>query len=414
MTTTELAPRPPATDTRRYTVISADTHAGGSHSAYREYLDPRYLEEFDAWRGRYKNPYADLGDERRFRNWDNEMRNGQQDEDGVVGEVIFPNTVPPFFPTFILFAPPPSAEDYERRLAGIRAHNRWLVDFCSQFPHRRAGIGQIFVNDLDDTLKDLEWIKAHDLRGGVLLPPAPPDAPWIKPYNHPDYDRLWAACQDLDLPVNIHGGVGAPAPAPLISSAMIMVSEIPFYSRRPLLHMLLSGVFERFPRLRVVLTEQGCGWVPELLFQLDMVMQGVRDNKALGELRFTDEQILPRSATEYFRQNVWIGGSAPTRWDTKAVTEVIGIDRFMWGSDFPHDEGTWPFTREHLRQIFSGWSEDDLRKILSENAAEFYGFDLDALAPEAARFGPSVSEIATPLEELPEGANEVLQRGLIM
>ena len=111
---------------QHYTIISSDTHAGGSHAQYREFLDKKYLDDFDAWRDRYKNPFKDLGDQRRYRNWDDEMRNGQQDADGVVGEVIFPNTVPPFFPTFVLFAPPPKAEDYEHRLAGIRAHNRWL------------------------------------------------------------------------------------------------------------------------------------------------------------------------------------------------------------------------------------------------------------------------------------------------
>ncbi|HEX5266078.1 MAG TPA: amidohydrolase, partial [Acidimicrobiales bacterium] len=132
-----------------YTIVTADSHAGGSHAAYREYLDPAYLEEFDAWRGRYKNPFKDLGDNRRLRNWDNEMRNGQQLEDGIVGEVIFPNTVPPFFPSFVLFAQPPRPEDYRHRLAGIRAHNRWLKDFCAEDPVRRAGIGLILPNDLD-------------------------------------------------------------------------------------------------------------------------------------------------------------------------------------------------------------------------------------------------------------------------
>ena len=133
----------------------------------------KYLDDFDAWRGKYKNPFKDLGDDRRYRNWDNEMRNGQQDADGVVGEVIFPNTVPPFFPGFVLFAPPPKPEDYEHRLAGIRTHNRWLEDFCDQFPERRAGIGQIFVNDIDDAIEDVKWIKEHNLRGGVLLPAGP-------------------------------------------------------------------------------------------------------------------------------------------------------------------------------------------------------------------------------------------------
>ena len=74
--------------TSKYTIISSDTHAGGSHAMYREFLDPEWRDEFDAWRGRYKNPFSDLGDQRRFRNWDDEMRNTQQDEDGVVGERV--------------------------------------------------------------------------------------------------------------------------------------------------------------------------------------------------------------------------------------------------------------------------------------------------------------------------------------
>ena len=139
-----------------YIIISADCHAGGSHTAYREYLDPAFHEDFDAWRGKYKNPYKDLGDNRRLRNWDNEMRNSQQEADGIVGEVVFPNTVPPFFPSFVLFAKPPTPEEYPHRRAGVHAHNRWLVDWCGEFPERRAGVGQIFLNDIDHAIEDMQ------------------------------------------------------------------------------------------------------------------------------------------------------------------------------------------------------------------------------------------------------------------
>jgi predicted TIM-barrel fold metal-dependent hydrolase len=398
-------------DDRRYTVISADTHAGGSHAMYREYLESKYHEEFDAWRAQYKNPFADLGDERRYRNWDDEMRNSQQDADGVVGEVIYPNTVPPFFPSFVLFAKPPTPEEYELRLAGIRAHNRWLADFCSRYPERRAGIGQIFLNDVDDAIEDVRWIKEHGLRGGILLPTIPPDVDWVKPLNHPDYDRLWAVCQDLEVPINCHGGTGSPSYARVPSSALIMLAEIPMYSRRPLLFLMLSGVFERFPRLRFVMTEQGCSWLPGMLQQLDMILENVRENQAVGELRFKPEHILPKSATEYVEQNVWFGISFPQRADVEvARSGIVSLDKFMWGSDYPHDEGTYPYTREALRQVFSDWPEEDLRKILGENAAELYDFDLDALAPLAAQLGPRVSEVATPLTELPPEPNEALLR----
>jgi predicted TIM-barrel fold metal-dependent hydrolase len=394
----------------RYTIISSDTHAGGSHAQYREFLEAKYLDDFDAWRAQYKNPFKDLGDQRRFRNWDNEMRNGQQDEDGVVGEVIFPNTVPPFFPGFVLFATPPTAEQYEHRLAGIRAHNRWLEDFCNQFPERRAGIGQIFVNDIDDAIEDVKWVKEHNLRGGVLLPPVPPDATWLKPLNHPAYDRLWAVCEDLEVPVNCHGGVGGPEYLRHPSSALIQIAELGHYSRRPLFFLMLSGVFERFPRLKFVMTEQGCSWVPSLLAQLDHQLAAVRKAGAIGELRFKEEHILPKSATEYFQQNVWMGISFPGPADARAAKEVLGIDKVMWGSDYPHDEGTHPFTRECIRQVFHDWDPADLQQILGDNAARMYDFDLDALKPAAEKFGPTHAEIATPLTEVPDNANEALRR----
>jgi predicted TIM-barrel fold metal-dependent hydrolase len=399
-----------ATTTQRYTIISADTHAGGSHAQYREYLDPKFLDEFDAWRGRYKNPYRDLKDtDLRIRNWDTARRWHDMEGDGIVGEVIFPNTIPPFFPSFVLFAPPPKPDDYDKRLAGIRAHNRWMADFVAETPKQRAGIGQIFLNDIDDAIADAKWIKEHGLRGGILLPNIPPDVKWIKPLNHPDYDPLWAVCQDLGIPVNSHGGTGSPEYAKVASSAVIMLNEVPFYSQRPFTNVLLGGVFERFPRLKFVMTEMGCAWIPPLLARMDSMLAGIRNKGAIGELRFSPETILPRSATEYFHQNCWVGVSQPTPPDA-AAREAIGTDRFMWGSDYPHDEGTYPYTREHLRQLFSATPESEMCDILSGNVARLYDFDLPALAPLANEFGPTVDEIATPLDKLPENPNEALIR----
>ena len=390
-----------ATDTdERYTIISADCHAGGSHAAYREYLDPRFHEDFDAWRGRYKNPYKDLGDNRRLRNWDNEMRNGQQEADGVAGEVVFPNTVPPFFPSFVLFAKPPTDEEYPHRRAGVHAHSRWLKDWCNEYPERRAGVGQIFLNDVDDAIEDVRWIKENGLRGGILLPNIAPDVKWVKPLYDPVYDPLWEVCQDLEVPVNVHSGTGNPDYGPYPTSMLLYINEVGFYTQRPLVQLMLSGVFERFPRLKLVITEAGCAWVPPLLERLDQTLASIRDTGSTGEIRYGAEHALPRSATEYFHQNVWMGVSQPGPADVEA-RHLIGADRWMWGSDYPHDEGTHPYTREHLRSRFSSLRPDELRRLLAGNAAVLYGFDLDALAPLAAKVGPTVSEVATPIDEVP-------------
>ena len=391
----------PATATDRYTIISADCHAGGSHAAYREYLDPKYVADFDAWRNKYKNPYKDLGDTRRLRNWDNEMRNGQQEEDGIAGEVVFPNTVPPFFPSFVLFAKPPTDEEYEHRHAGVQAHNRWLLDWCNEYPERRAGVGQIFLNDVDDAIADAKWIKENGLRGGILLPNIAPDVKWVKPLYDRCYDPLWEVLQDLEIPVNVHSGTGNPDYGKYPVSMLLYINEVLFYSQRPFVQMVMSGVFERFPRLKFVMTEAGCAWVPPLLERLDETIRGIRATGATGEIRYSDEHVLPRDATEYFHQNCWMGVSQPREADA-AARHQIGIDRFMWGSDYPHDEGTYPYTREHLRARFAGVPEDEMRKILAGNAARLYDFDLDKLAPLAEKIGPTVDEVNTPIDAIPD------------
>jgi len=390
-----------------YTVISADTHAGGSHAAYREYLDPAYREEFDAWRGKYKNPYKDLGDQRRLRNWDNDMRNTAQEGEGVVGEVVFPNTVPPFFPSFVLFAQPPQPEEYERRHAGVQAHNRWLKDWCDEFAPRRAGVGQIFLNDIDDAIADVKWIKENGLRGGILLPNLAPDVKWVRPLYDPEYDRLWEVCQDLDVPVNVHSGTGNPDYGKYGISMLLYINEVGFYTQRPLVQMILSGVFERFPRMNFILTEIGCAWIPPLLERLDYTMNQIRSTGETGEIKYGDGLVPPRSATEYFLQNCWVGVSGPGQADIDARHQV-GIDHFMWGSDYPHDEGTHPHTREHLRRRFHNLPREETEMMLAGNAARLYGFDLDALAPLAEKFGPTVSEIETP----PEGDEDEGLKGL--
>jgi predicted TIM-barrel fold metal-dependent hydrolase len=230
---------------------------------------------------------------------------------------------------------------------------------------------------------------------------------WVKPLYDPIYDPVWAVLEELEVPINVHGGTGVPDYGPYPVSMLLYINEVPFYSQRPLVQFILSGIFERFPRLRFVVTESGCAWVPGLLDRLDKVLARIRKTGATGEIRYGAEHVLPRSATEYFHQNVWMGVSQPGPADA-AAREKIGLDRFMWGSDYPHDEGTYPYTREHLRALFHDTDPAELRRLLAGNVAELYEFDLDALAPLAAEYGPTVDEIATPLTEMPENPNEAL------
>jgi len=385
----------------RYLIISADCHGGGSIDGYRDYLDAAWRDEFDAWREQYRNPFRDLQGGGRTRNWDSDRRIEELEADGIVGEVVFPNTVPPFFPTGALIARPPTEKNYARRLAGIRAHNRWLAEWCGQAPERRAGVAQIFLNDVDDAVADVQATKEAGLRGGILLPGVPDDTELL-PLYAPEYEPLWAACEELDVPINHHSGGGSPDYGKYPVAGVMWLVETQWFSHRALWHMIMGGVFERHPKLKFIVTEQGCSWIPGTLAMLDGFHRDISAGRA-GELKFGDDQVLSRTPSEYFAQNCYVGCSFPSPGEAAARFKV-GPDKFMWGSDYPHHEGTYPYTRESLRRTFSSTEPAELRPLLADNAAQVYDFDLDALAPIAARVGPTVDEVAVPLDEIPSDA----------
>jgi predicted TIM-barrel fold metal-dependent hydrolase len=398
-----------ATDDR-YTVISSDGHAGGQMPEYREYLEARYLPAFDEWATTYVNPWSDLRGKTAYRNWDSPARLRELEDDGVVAEVLFPNTIPPFFPSNSLLARPPTPDLAELRWAGLRAHNRWLADFCADAPGRRAGLAQIFLHDVDQAVAEVEWAREHGLFGGILLPGVPPDS-GLPPLYAPDYDPLWAACQDLGMPVNNHTGSAGPDHGAYLASRAVFMVELGWFSHRVFWHMALGGAFARFPGLTLVLTEQSAGWIPGVLDMLDHQFGRFQDPDT-AESRFGGELVaaVPEPPSHYWATNCYAGASffrpveVPLRYD-------IGVDRIMWGQDYPHTEGTYPYTTEALRNTFSGIDPGEVAAMVGGNAARVYGFDLDALDPVAARVGPSVTEVAVPLDRVPPDSRSVAFAG---
>tara|TARA_R110002072_G_scaffold1369_16_gene11459 strand:+ start:18887 stop:20098 length:1212 start_codon:yes stop_codon:yes gene_type:complete len=389
-----------------YLLITADTHAGGSHAQYREYLDPAYRDRFDEWRGGYKNPSQEHYAKKKLRNWDLEVRTDDQNSQGVVGEVVFPNTVPPFFRKSIVTAPPPKPEDYELTLAGIRAHNRWLKDFCAEDPDRRAGIGLILPNDLDEAVKDIQFIAEAGLRGGVLLPLIPPDCHWLKPLYDPAWDKVYAAIQDCDLVMNQHSGQGSPSYGEGMVAEALWISEVTFYCQAGYRHLIMSGVFERFPGLKYILTESGCAWAPAMLAQLDRIHMGIQAG-AIGELNYEGmEWVLKEPPSFYAKRNCWYGASFPSKADLAGIEE-IGVEKVLWGNDYPHYEGTFPYNLESLRLTFTDVPENYRRQLFGLNAAELYKFDLEKLMPLAQQFGPTPSQVNQPLakEDIPRDSS---------
>jgi predicted TIM-barrel fold metal-dependent hydrolase len=393
-------------DDDRYTVISADCHAGADLRDYKPYLESRYHDSFDDWADDYVNPFEDLSKPDADRNWDSDRRLGDLEADGIVAEVIYPNTVPPFFPGGNLTALVPSAADFELRLAGLRAHNRWLAEFCAAAPGRRAGIGQFLLNDVDEAVRDVHWIADNGLKG-VLLPGAPPGAP-IEPLHSRAYDPVWRACEERGVVINTHGGSSSPDYGEYPGSQLLWLMETTWFSHRPFWTLVLSGVFDRFPGLRMALAEQGSGWIPAALRAMDSHYSSMAGG-GIGELQSLDEMRLSHLPSEFWQTNCYVTASFMHPYDCERRA-MIGADRIMWGSDYPHLEGTFPFSLESLQRTFAGVEPTEAQAMLGGTAAALYGFDMAELAAPAAKCGPRVGDVAAGLEAVPEGARSLAFR----
>jgi predicted TIM-barrel fold metal-dependent hydrolase len=411
-----------------YVVISSDSHAGADLLDYKPYLESKWHDEFDAWAASYSNPWDfvdprldkpgfDFGETEILTgaaswhsalSWDSPRRLLHMDEDGVSAEVVFPNTAQPFLSgSAFAGTGPTDLADCERRWAGLRAHNRWLVDFCAQAPDRRAGIAQVMLQDVDDAVREVKRIKEMGLTGGILLPMDSP-ASGSLPLYVSDLEPLWQTCADLDVPIHKH----APAP-PAMPAAdragpgviAISFAENHFYNRRGVAHLIFSGVLERHPTLKVILTEGGANWIPEHLEQLDRIYRDGKDER--GFRRFLSPAVQPLSLTpsEYFHRNFYVGASLFLRSEARRRYE-IGVGNIMWGVDYPHSEGTFPYSREAISHTFADVPAQEVRAMLGGTAARVFGFDMGRLQRLADRIGPTVQDVRTPPEKLPSVPDE--------
>jgi predicted TIM-barrel fold metal-dependent hydrolase len=381
-----------STSSEKCVIISSDGHCGADILHYKAYLEKQYHDEFDAWAATYHDPWGDFDadrapDERMGLaafdstfNWESKSRLEFIESQGVAAE-----------------PPPRSESEYQHRFAGLRAHNRWLADFCSDAPGRRAGLAQLFLDDVEQAVAEVRWAKEAGLMG-ILLP----GDHTLKLVNlfYPEYDPIWAACAELELPILRHATIVSEisersGPA----SPWVGVFEGPFFYTRHISHLICSGVFERFPGLKFVLTEiPDASKIPSHLDELDAMYESAIGESPIGV--FTD--ILIRGAVEgltkppshYFQENCFLSNPFDFR-----TAYNSGVPNLMWGADLPHSEGTSPYTREALRLQFADMDRDDIYRLTCGSAAEVFGFDLKLLQTVADRVGPTIGELTTPLSE---------------
>lgn len=408
----------------RVVVISSDCHAGALPATYNEYMPKKYHEAANAWWLAYAREmyaragtffdqeavatYAEQAGEggarmRAFSDpdlklsdadilgmltdasspfaprrgeFDPAVRLRELDDDGIAGEVIFPQMAP-FGAGLMQYRYPVNSE---QSFAGCQAYNRWLADLCKANPKRHAGVALIDVEDIGASVQEIRAAKDMGLWGGVLLPTSTGAHPF---YHHPRYEPLWAVCEELDMPLQSHSG-WSPDYGDVPSATAMFISEVDMWAQRPFTALLWSGVFERYPKLKYVLTETGVGWVVEKLRVLGF--------KAENPIFSHFSKGLSLSPAEYFARNCYIGASFMAEHEGR-FRHAIGVDRLMWGSDYPHLEGTWPNTMQSINATFGKYPEDEIRAILGLNAVKAYGFDPDAMQAIADRIGPTVAAI---------------------
>lgn len=407
-------------------MISSDCHAGALPSMYEEYMDAKYHEASRVWwiqfaremmkragtffdqeaveayegkageSSRMSAPaekkkedeltdseFLDLlSDENsafapRRGEFDIDARIADLDGDGVAGEVIFPQMAP-FGAGLSQYRREVSKE---HNLAGIRAYNRWLADLCSANPERHAGVALINVDDVSVAVDEIREAKAMGLWGGVLLPTSTADNPY---YHDPCYEPLWAVCEELDMPLHSHSG-WSPDYGDADCATAMFISEVDKYAQRAFAPLVWSGAFERHPGLKFVFTEAGCQWILETLRVLEF--------KAADPIFKYFTKDLSLSPSEYFARQCYIGASFMRR-DEGEFRHEIGLDRLLYGTDYPHLEGTWPNTPAKLSQTFAGYPENEVRAILGLNALDVYAFDAEKLAPLVDRIGPKLGAIS--------------------
>jgi predicted TIM-barrel fold metal-dependent hydrolase len=393
----------------RYIVISADCHGGADLLEYRDYLDPRYREEFDGWASTYEAPYEDLKGEEGSRNWNSGRRLQELESDGIVGEVLFPNTDPPFSSTSSPGSQAAIADtdDFNRRWAGLKAYNRWLAEFCNQAEGRRTGVFQIMLHDIDEAVSEVHRAAGAGLRGGMLLPGAPPGSGLPPFYCHDYYGPLWRACSELGVPVNCHSGSAAPRTGDRPEDHVLLLLEMGWWDQRTLRHLVLGGVLEQNPGLRVVFTEEGTGWIPDQLQAMDNFFDSMHATAAQGELTHGAQVAggLSLRPSEYWERQCYVGASFMHPSEA-TIRDQIGIDKIMWGSDYPHVEASYPYSDEAIRLSYAGLPPGEVARMLGGNAAGVFGFDLGKLRPIADRVGPRRAQVTAGIDPatLPAGA----------
>jgi len=303
------------------------------------------------------------------------------DRDGMDAAIIYPSTALFFGPV----DPIKAFHNHEFVRDCQRAYNEWLSDFCSVAPKRLFGLAAVPLQNIEMAIAEAERAANKlGLKGVFIRPSAYIDE---LPFSHNVYDRFWAACQDMDIPIAVHPGVHIDTPGACRLFRLVRDSACvtdtnsnvdPIYGGSGLGQavgnavdmivtmgrLLMGGVCERFPRLNFIFLESGGGWCPTQLERMDEQV----------ETFWLERRWLKMLPSEYFKRQCYVSFD-PGEWNLAACADFLGPDRVIWASDYPHPEYR-PEVISQLKKKISGLSEEAQRLILGRNAAKAYRLPL--------------------------------------
>jgi predicted TIM-barrel fold metal-dependent hydrolase len=288
--------------------------------------------------------------------WDPYERLKDQAYDSISAEVLYPTRGNAAWVT----------GDPELEEACCRVYNDWMIEFCSAAPQRLWGLAMISLWNIEHAVQELERCRKAGLRGAAIgLVPAEELL-----YGSDHYERFWAACQDLAMPVNMHinSGPGRLHFSPQQRSGLMPDGAMghKWDCMKAVGNIIAAGVFERYPGLNLVVAEAGVGWIPFFAQEFDYYQVSFGPSgSGLGRQRD-----LPQPPSEYIYRQVY-GVFIQDTVGCKLLPEY-GLDTFMWSNDYPHSACIWPGATRFIAQDLGHLTPEARTRVLCGNAVRLY------------------------------------------
>jgi predicted TIM-barrel fold metal-dependent hydrolase len=285
--------------------------------------------------------------------WDPKARLEDMIMDGVSAEVLYPS-----LGLGLYWIKDPAFQE-----ACFRAYNDWLIEYCSAMPDRLVGLAMISMWNIDNAVAELRRCKDAGLCGAMIWERPPESHSFLKTENDP----FWAAAAEMDMPVALHiltdhgitqWRVETNPTGPARYKATVMMQ---FEIELALFDIIFGGVLERHPNLKVISVENEYNWLASLLVRMDKGYERFRRDMPLSLTMRPSEYVHRQIKVTFF--NDAIG---------PMTAPYVGTDLLMWSSDYPHQNSTWPHSREVIARDLGDFSPEDREKMLWKNVVELH------------------------------------------